>query len=79
VLSESTGNGDRREKMQAHATLESLQQYLLVDSRSRQAGLCRKPPNGGREQWIAAPGETLGLDSLGLDLAVDGPYEDADL
>jgi Uma2 family endonuclease len=79
VLSESTESIDRREKMQAYALLDSLQEYLLVDSRARQAELYRKLPNGGWEQWIATPGESLTLDSLGLELAVDDMYEDADL
>lgn len=79
VLSESTENIDRREKMQAYALLDSLQEYLLVDSRSRQAELYRKLPNGGWEQWIATPGDSLTLDSLGLELAVNEIYEDADL
>jgi Uma2 family endonuclease len=79
VLSESTEAIDRREKMHAYATLASLQEYLLVDSRTRQAELYRKLPDGGWEQWIATPGELLKLDSLGLELAVDDLYEEADL
>jgi Uma2 family endonuclease len=65
--------------MHAYAMLDSLQEYLLVDSRSRQAELYRKLPGGCWEQWIAAPGESLKLDSLGLELAVDDMYEDAAL
>ena len=52
---------------------------VLVDSRLRWAELYRKLPNDGREQWIAAPGESLKLDSLGLELAVDEMYEVAGL
>jgi Uma2 family endonuclease len=77
VLSESTEAIDRREKMQAYAMLESLQEYLLLDSRTRQAELYRKLPGGGWEQWAATPGEALKLGSLGLELPVDGLYEDA--
>lgn len=76
VLSETTETVDRREKMRAYAQLESLREYLLVDSRSARAELYRKRPEGGWEQWIAAPGETLRLDSVGLALAVDDLYED---
>ena len=77
VLSESTESIDRREKMHAYAMLDSLQEYLLVDSRSQQAELYRKLPGGSWEQWIAEPGESLKLDSLGLELAVNEIYEDA--
>lgn len=76
VLSETTETVDRREKMRAYAQLESLREYLLVDSRSARAELYRKRPEGGWEQWIAAPGETLRLDSVGLALAIDDLYED---
>jgi Uma2 family endonuclease len=76
ILSESTETIDRREKMRAYAQLDSLREYLLVDSRSARAELYRRGPEGGWEQWIAAPGETLRLDSVGLDLAVDDLYED---
>ena len=76
ILSETTETLDRREKMRAYAQLDSLREYLLVDSRSARAELYRTRPDGGWEQWIAAPGETLRLDSVGLDLAVADLYED---
>ena len=79
VLSETTENIDRREKMRAYALLDSLQEYLLVDSRKAQAELYRKRPEGGWEQWIVSPGETLTLTSVGLDMAVEDFYEDTDL
>jgi hypothetical protein len=43
---------------------------------SARAELYRKRPDGGWERWIAAPGETLRLDSIGLNLVVDDLYED---
>jgi Uma2 family endonuclease len=79
VLAETTENIDRREKMRAYAVLDSLQEYLLVDSRKPQAELYRKRPEGGWEQWIVTPGDTLALTSVGLDLAVEDFYEDTDL
>ena len=79
VLSETTENIDRREKMRAYALLDSLQEYLLVDSRKAQAELYRKRPEGDWEQWIMTPGETLTLTSVGLDMAVEDFYEDTDL
>ena len=76
ILSESTETIDRREKMRAYAQLDSLREYLLVDSRSARAELYRRGPDGGWEQWIAAPGDVLRLDSIGLNLVVDDLYED---
>lgn len=79
VLSESTENIDRREKMRAYGLIDSLQEYLLVDSREARAELFRRRPEGGWEQWIVTPGDTLRLASIGLDLAVADLYEEADL
>ena len=79
VLSETTENIDRREKMRAYALLDSLQEYLLIDSRTARAELYRKRPEGGWEQWIVTPGEILTLTSVGLDMAVEDFYEDTDL
>ena len=66
-------------KMRAYALLDSLQEYLLIDSRTARAELYRKRPEGGWEQWIVSPGETLTLTSVGLDMAVEDFYEDTDL
>ena len=63
VLSESTDNIDRREKMCAYGLIDSLQEYLLVDSREARAELFRRRPEGGWEQWIVTPGDTLRLAS----------------
>lgn len=70
VLSETTENIDRREKMRA---------YALVDSRMAQAELYRKREEGGWDQWIVTPGDSLTLDSVMLDLTVAELYEDTDV
>lgn len=79
VLSESTENTDRREKMRAYGLLDSLEEYLLVDSRKALAELFRKRAEGGWEHWVMTPGDTLNLASVGLDIAVVDLYEDAGL
>ena len=79
VLSETTENIDRREKMRAYGLIDSLREYLLVDSRKAQAELYRKRAEGGWDQWIVTPGDTLTLDSVMLDLTVDELFEDTDL
>lgn len=76
VLSPSTETIDRREKMRAYAMLESLQEYVLVDSQSRQVEVYRKLAAGGWEQWIWSPGETVRLDSVDLALEFVEIYED---
>jgi Uma2 family endonuclease len=79
VLSETTENIDRREKMRAYGLIDSLREYLLVDSRKAQAELYRKRAEGGWDQWIVTPEDTLTLDSVMLDLTVAELYEDTDL
>lgn len=79
MLSPSTETIDRREKMRAYATLDSLREYLLVDSGSQSVELYRKLPGGGWDQWIPAPGESVALDSVGLTLDFSDLYEDVAL
>ena len=50
-----------------------------MDSRKAQAELYRKRAEGGWEQWIVTPEDTLTLDSIMLDLTVAELYEDTDL
>lgn len=79
VLSPATETIDRREKMRAYVSLDSLKEYVLVESRLQQVEVYRKQPDGTWEQWIWSVGETLRLDSVGLDLSLEELYEDADL
>ena len=76
VLSPATESTDRREKMRAYALLDSLREYVLVDSRSQQVEVYRKQPDGGWAQWIWSAGETARLDSVDLALPLDELYED---
>ncbi|QSA96797.1 Uma2 family endonuclease [Methylococcus sp. EFPC2] len=78
VLSPGTETTDRREKMRAYAALESLREYVLVESRFPQVEVYRRLPDGGWEQWTWSPGETVRLDSVGLDLAFAEIYEDVE-
>jgi Uma2 family endonuclease len=76
VLSPSTETIDRREKMRAYASLESLHEYVLVESLSQQVEVYHKLPAGGWEQWILSAGEAVCLDSVGLALDFSEIYED---
>jgi Uma2 family endonuclease len=75
VLSESTEAYDRGGKFAAYRTLESLNEYLLIDSRRRAVEVFRRQPGG----WLlapVAPDGWLELHSLGFRCAVDTLYED---
>ncbi|NCA88998.1 MAG: Uma2 family endonuclease [Gammaproteobacteria bacterium] len=75
VLSESTEAYDRGGKFAAYRTLDSLSEYLLIDSRRRSVEVFRRQPDG----WLlapVAPDGQLELMSLGFRCAVDALYED---
>ena len=75
VLSESTEAYDRGGKFAAYRTLESLNEYLVIDSRRRALEVFRRQPDG----WLltpVAPDGWLELNSLGFRCAVDALYED---
>ncbi len=75
VLSESTEAYDRGGKFAAYRTLESLNEYLLIDSRRRAVEVFRRQTSG----WLlapVAPDGWLELHSLGFRCAVDALYED---
>lgn len=75
VLSESTEAYDRGGKFAAYRTIESLSEYLLIDSRRRGLEVFRRQPDG----WLltpVAPDGWLELNSLGFRCAVDALYED---
>ena len=75
VLSESTEAYDRGGKFAAYRGLESLSEYLLIDSRQRAVEVFRRQPDG----WLLAPVPPHGrleLGSIGFTCAVDALYED---
>ncbi len=75
VLSESTEAYDRGGKFAAYRTLESLKEYLLIDSRRRSVEVFRRQPGG----WLlepVAPEGALELNCLDFRCAVDALYED---
>jgi len=76
VLSPATETIDRREKLRAYTTLESLREYALIDSRRQQVELYRRLADGGWEQWTWSEGEAMRLDSVGLEWALADLYED---
>jgi Uma2 family endonuclease len=75
VLSESTEAYDRGGKFAAYRTLESLSEYLLIDSRRRSVEVFRRQPDG----WLlapVAPDGQLEVTGIGFRCGVDALYED---
>ena len=75
VLSESTEAYDRGDKFAAYRTLDSLTEYLLMDSRRRAGEVFRRQPDG----WLLAPVAPDGhrdLVCIVFRCAVDALYED---
>ncbi|SDX35920.1 Uma2 family endonuclease [Thiocapsa roseopersicina] len=75
VLSESTEGYDRGAKFGDYRRLESLEEYVLVDSRSRSCEVFRRRPEG----WLLDPVPENGrlvLQSIGFECPLDALYED---
>ena len=75
VLSESTEAYDRGAKFASYRQLQTLQEYVLIDSRSRSVEVFRRHPDG----WLLHPVPDDGrrsLATLGFDCTLDAIYED---
>lgn len=73
VLSPSTRDLDRREKLFAYTALLSVQGYLLVDTAARAARLYVRQGEGWDEQYVEREGE-LKLPCLDVKLTLDEVY-----
>ncbi len=75
VLSDSTSAVDRGEKLDEYRAIETLQEYILIDSRKPWAESYRRVDG----QWIASLPLTTGelrLASLGLAIDIDELYRE---
>lgn len=75
VLLESTEGYDRGGKFAAYRRLPSLEEYVLIDSRTRSVEVFRRHPEG----WVLQPVPEDGrfeLLSLGFGCGLDAVYED---
>ena len=79
VLSESTEAYDRGRKFDLYQSLESLSEYLLIDSQRVSAGLFTRQPNG---QWIFTGRtqleDSIDLQAVGCRLLLADVYEKID-
>jgi Uma2 family endonuclease len=78
VLSRSTEAIDRREKLLAYQTLDSLQEYALVGQAAQRVEIYRRAV-GGWDVIAFAPGDVVRFASLDLALRFDEIYEGSDV
>lgn len=79
VLSDSTAAFDRGRKFELYQQIDTLQEYLLIEQDRQHADLFRKNSEG---LWVLHPageGDVVRLESVGVELALDGLYEDVEL
>lgn len=76
VLSDSTAAYDRGRKFELYRRLPELQEVLFVAQDRMQLDLFRRNGQGRWELYPAGEGESLRLESVGLDLAVAQVYQD---
>ncbi|MHB1202377.1 MAG: Uma2 family endonuclease [Acidithiobacillus sp.] len=80
VLSASTANIDRREKLHAYQALPSLREYVLVDSDSRSIELYRRRPEGWWYELLGeSEGDSLRFQCVDLALSLAEVYAGVDL
>jgi Uma2 family endonuclease len=74
VLSPSTGEFDRGDKLDAYAALPGLREYVLLDTRRVKAIVHRREPGGPWVRFVALEGADLELETLGLRLPLAQLY-----
>ena len=79
VLSESTELYDRGEKYRQYKSIESFREYLLVSQNAAFITLFQKHNERFWLQSEYVAGETLHLNTLGLDLNVDEIYQGVEI
>lgn len=72
VLSESTAQKDRTEKLAGYRLIAALQEYVLCSQEAPYIELYRRRIEWGKE--IYTEGQTLTLESVGLEMAVNDLY-----
>jgi Uma2 family endonuclease len=77
ILSPSTSNFDRGEKFDDYKTLESLQEYVLIESDRIRIEVFSRLPDGRWAQSVYLKGSMVRLPSVGIELPLDELYENA--
>lgn len=79
VLSPSTAAFDRGDKFAAYRRLATLEEYLLVDVKTRRSDVYRRGADG---LWVLHPvdaGQPLALASVGLELSPEQLFAEVDV
>ena len=74
VLSPSTADFDRGDKLDSYTTLSGLREYLLLDTRRIQATLYRRTDNGLWTRLVVLEGADLALESIDFRLPLTRLY-----
>lgn len=78
VLSPGTEGFDRGDKFNDYQTLETLEEYVLVNAKQQRVDIFRR---NGKQEWsfqsYAPDSGTFALQSLGLEVSFEQLYEDA--
>jgi Uma2 family endonuclease len=78
VLSDSTSGIDRREKRLAYLTLESLDEYVIVDQYRMHVSVYRGARGPWASQVLDAPDDVLKLTCVSVGIALKDIYEGVD-
>ena len=79
VLSKSTEDWDRGEKLENYKQIPSLLACVLISHRQQRVEIVRRAPDGGWTTEGAGPGESVSLPVPGCALAVDDVYRNVDV
>lgn len=75
IISDATGEYDRTGKFMRYRSIESLKQYLLVDSRRMQVDLFTRLPNQTWSYWPGTqPEHVVDLHSVGCQVTLEEIY-----
>jgi Uma2 family endonuclease len=75
VLSDSAASTDRGEKAGEYRAIETLEEYVLIDSRKRWAEVYSNTPDGRWVVSLPTKGGDLHLRSLDLNVDLDAIYD----
>jgi len=74
ILSESTERVDKREKFFAYTSIESLQEYVLIEQSDKEATVFRRDKDWKAER-VSGAKAALKLESLGINVPLAAIYE----
>ncbi|MBI5442639.1 MAG: Uma2 family endonuclease [Deltaproteobacteria bacterium] len=79
VLSPTTAAYDRGQKFASYRRIETLREYVLVDTELRSVECFRKDASGHWVLYPFGPDGEVELESLGLRCLIDAVYEDTEV